>query len=121
MPDIRLPLTASAAEIADAIRQVQARCRLGLCQDPDALAAEVRAQLDAGERAAAALGVGLAELFPSLEAWERRPSGRACFGGDDTVVSVSRNGLRVHRGGNPAVSRCALELTIYLAGESHRW
>jgi hypothetical protein len=113
MPDIRLPLTASAAEIADAIRQVQARCRLGLCQDPDALAAEVRTQLDAGERAATALGVGFADLRPSFHGWEH---------GSATVVAVDDSGIEIYRGSGPSGSwRCELTLHVYFANERPRW
>lgn len=117
MADIRLPLTASAVEIADAIRQVQARCRLGLCQDPDALGRTVREQLDRGERAAAVLGLGLAKLYPRLHACGRSNQ----LGGDDTVVTAGAEGLRVHRGAIPyGCWNGELTLHVYLPGSGPR-
>lgn len=95
MPDINLPLTASAAEIADAIRRVQARCKKGLCSDPDGIAGIVREQLDRGQSAAAALCCTLAQLEPDPCSWSGH---RVYDSGDETCVRVTSSGIRVHRG-----------------------
>jgi len=98
MSCIHLTGNASPAEIATAIRTVQARCKKGLCPDPDALGALVVEQLERLRDMANAAGVRIQDLRPHMEAWG---SGLGCAGdgnGDMTIVMFDGGGgLRVLR------------------------
>lgn len=100
--DPTLPLTATAAEIALAISVVQRRARVNTA-DPARLASLVREQLDRCEAMAAAVGLPLQDLQPSMQAWEG-PSCDSAF--TTTVVIVSLYGIKVTRGQPWGTSDC---------------
>ncbi len=101
--DEYLPLTATAAEISLAISVVQRRARVNTA-DPARLAHLVREQLDRCEAMAAAVGVPLKDLQPSMQAWEGGV--HSCTPSTTTVVIVSSYGIRMVRGQPWGTSDC---------------
>lgn len=95
--DRRLPLDASVDQIAQAIRQVQARCRTGLIFDPDSVAHEVYRQLTRINRVAVVLDVPLAALSPRCQWWPTSALAQ------QTVVELTSQYIKVHRRG-PSLS-----------------
>lgn len=93
-PLTSLPHTASAEDIAQVIREIQRRCRKGLCTDPDALGRLVRAQLDRAQAMADAVGLPLRDLSPSMHAWMDDNRSESV---DSTIVMVDRYAIRIAR------------------------
>ena len=91
----KLPLIASEEEIAGAIREVQARCRVQLL-DPAAAARSVRELLDAAAVAALALRVPLATLDPKLVLWPAQLTL-----GEGTLIVVNYGQIHIRRGSTP--------------------
>lgn len=112
-----LQLSATAEEISAAIHQVQARCKVGLIENPDEVAGQVRAMLDRCELAAAALGIGLSSLGP--RGWfgpRQRPQDGAF-----TAVRVDQSRIVVDRSQSVTNTFGTVELTVRPAGEKPWW
>lgn len=99
-PLTSLPHTASAEAIAAAIREIQRRCRTGLCGDTLALGRLVRTQLDRAQVMAESLGLTLKDLAPSMQAWDDGSLDKATTQNetsDATVVLVDGYAIRIAR------------------------
>jgi hypothetical protein len=109
-----LPLNATAVEIAEAVRRVQARAKKGLCEDPEALGNQVRRQLDAAVKMAQAVQVPMEHLGLDLQAWGNIRS--PYVSSDSTVVHVGSCVITVRRG-SPWSSARNGALTMHLLPE----
>ena len=99
-PILVLPHDAPAHTISQGIREIQARCRQGLCGDPDALGRLVRTQLDRAQVMASAACVPLEDLRPTMQAWDDGGIHRAITQyaeNDTTVVMVDARAVRITR------------------------
>jgi hypothetical protein len=61
-----------AEEIAAAIEEAQARCRVGLVKNPLELAKKARHAIDVAEKASLAVGLQLKDVSPEGQWWEGR-------------------------------------------------
>ena len=103
-------LTATEAEIAAAIRAVQARARARLCMDPEALARRVRAHIELVNQVAAGLCLDLDGLHARGAWWEPL---RGSYEQDQTVVVLYHGKIEVVRappGGGTANGKISMIL-----------
>ena len=99
---MKLPLSTRSAELAAAITSAQARCRVGLVEDPLKLAERVRKALGRTRMAGQSVGLKLEDMDFKGAFWE----GNAYGHGDHTMVSVDHySGISVKRGTPWTVSK----------------
>lgn len=119
--EVILELGAAVELIAEAIERVQAGSKVRRCQDPAAMARQVRDQVDIAQRMAEAAGTDLAHLYAGGTWWD----GSVFRGdGDATLVSLDATRLRVYRGSPPnGNAQGSIHLTLHPKSECplDRW
>lgn len=108
---IRLPMDASVADIAAAIRRIETGLPPDECTaDPEHVAHHVRRQLDRAERMAEVVGMTVQDLDPRGMCWW----GPTCPDGPVTVVYVVGDALLVARRTPPVGARRDASLLLLL-------